>query len=123
MMAGKITELAAKMEEVWELIEKYIPEQYQPNMWKGPFEKTGELCQCWNMAVFKATDAMSAMSNLAELLRAKAGIDEAEHRAARRAEMARKNEQRENPQTVPCCEQGTSGDTEPTGLVDIPSPS
>lgn len=111
MMANKITDLAEKMEELFSLIEKYIPEQYE--MWEGPLEKAGELCQCWNMAVFKVTDAMSATSSLAEMLRAKAGIDEAEHRAARRAERAKTTEQRENPQAVPCCGQGTSG--EPMG--------
>ena len=125
MMANKITELEAKMDEVWELITEYIPEQYE--MHEGPLEKAGELCQSWKKAEFLATDAMSAMANLAEMLRGKAGINEEEFSAVRRAErlakMAGKNEQREHPQAVACCEQGTSGDTGPRGLVDIPSPS
>ena len=117
MMAKKITDLEAKMEEAWGLLEGYIPKQY--HNFEGPLEKTGELCQCWNRAVFKATDAMSAIKDLAELLRAKAGIDEADLRAARRAEIARITEQRESGQAVSCCEQGTNGDTEPMGAVDI----
>lgn len=114
MMAKKITDLADKAEELYSLIEEYIPKQYE--MHEGPLEETDELCQCWNKAVFMLTDAMGATSILAEMLRAKAGINEAEHRAARRAERARKN-----PQAVPCCERGTNGDTEPVGAVDIPN--
>ena len=118
MMAKKITDLEARTEEVWGLIEQYIPKQYE--MHEGPLEETDELCQCWNRAVFAATDAMTAMANLAEMLRAKAGIDEAEHRAARRAETAKIIEQRESGQAVACCNRGTNGDTEPMGAVDIP---
>ena len=117
MMANKITELEAKTEEVWELIEKYIPKQYE--MHEGPLEEADELCQCWNKAVFKATDAMTAMANLAEMLRAKAGIPEPESRVACLAEIARITEQRESAQAVSCCGQGTNGDSEPIGLVDI----
>ena len=123
MMAKKITDLADKAEELYSLISELIPRQYE--MWEGPLEKASELCQCWNKGVFMLTDAMCATANLAEMLRGKAGINEEEFSAARRAErlakMAGKNEQREHPQTVPCCEQGTSG--EPIGLADIPSPS
>ena len=117
-MANKITELEAKAEEVWELIEKYIPKQYE--MHEGPLEEAGELCQYWNKAVFMATDAMYAMGVLAAMLRAKAGIsDPADFE--RYPKIAKMREQGENPQAVPCCEQGTNG--EPIGLADIPSPS
>ena len=125
MMAKKITDLADKSEELYSLISELIPEQYE--MCEGPLEKASELCQYWNKAVFKHTDAMCATANLAEMLRGKAGINEEEFSAARRAErlakMAGKNEQREHPQIVACCVQGTSDDTEPTGLVDITKPS
>ena len=118
MMANKITDLADKAEEVFNLITEYIPEQYE--MHEGPLEKAGELCQSWKKAEFLATDAMSAMGVLAAMLRAKAGIsDPADFE--RYPKIAKMREQGENPQAVPCCEQGTNG--EPIGLADIPSPS
>ena len=118
MMAKKITELEAKAEEVCGLIEEYIPRQYE--MHEGPLEETDPLCQSWNLAVFAATDAMNRMSDLAILLRAKAGIPESEPSEACLAAIAKTTEQRKNPQAVACCEQGTNGDTESMGAVDIP---
>ena len=118
MMAKKITELEARTEEVCGLIEEYIPRQYE--MHEGPLEETDPLCQGWNRAMFAAEDAMNRMSDLAILLRAKAGIPEPEPSAAFLAEMTKRSEQNENAQAVTCCEQGTNGDTEPMGAVDIP---
>ncbi|MCH8881004.1 MAG: hypothetical protein IID34_14135 [Planctomycetes bacterium] len=100
MMAKKIADLEAKMEEVWKLLEGYLPEQYE--MHEGPLEKASELCQGWNYAMFGIIDATCRVGELAKMLRAKAGINEEDFRAAYRAErlakMAGKNEQRENPQ-------------------------
>jgi len=113
MMANKIAELEAKTEEVFNLMEDYIPEQYK--MHEGPLEETDELCQCWNRAWFGAADAMSSMYSLAIVLRAKAGIPEPERSAALLAEIARITEQRESAQAVACCERGTNGDSKPMG--------
>ena len=115
-MAKKITELNAKMLEVWSLIEKYIPEQYE--RFELPLEETDELCQSWNRAVWAATDAMREMGALATMLRFKAGIpDPADFE--RYPEIAKMRWQEESAQAVPCFEQGTNGETEPIGPVDI----
>ncbi|MCH8853350.1 MAG: hypothetical protein IID41_11975 [Planctomycetes bacterium] len=120
MMANKITELEAKTEEVFNLITEYIPKQYE--MYEGRLEKASELCQYWKKAEFMVTDAMYAMGVLAATLRAKAGIsDPADFE--RYPKIAKMREQGEGTQTVPCCEQGTNGDTEPMGAVDITKPS
>ena len=113
MMAKRITELEAKVEEVWVLLEDYMPEQYADLSVESP------LCDAWNAANFAITDASYRMAELATMLRAKAGIPESESEMALRAEIAKMRGQGENAQAVPCCEQGTNGDTEPKGAVDI----
>ena len=92
MMANRITDLEAKTEEVFSLIDEYIPEQYQ--MGDGPL-KDDPPCIAWNKALFTAADAMTSMRELAMLLRAKAGIPESESRQKLLKYLAKSNESQE----------------------------
>ena len=113
MMAKKIAGLDAKLDEVWGLLLDYMPKQYAVGSVESP------LCDAWNAAEGAITDASNHMGYLATMLRAKAGIPESESEMALRAEIAKMRGQGESAQAVPCCEQGTNGDTEPKGAVDI----
>lgn len=124
VMAKNITELAEKAEEVFNLILEYIPKQYE--MREGPFRRADLLCQLWKEAEWKITDAMYATSTLAKILRDKAGIPESEAEIALRAELAEirgkgRSALREIVQAASSDEQGTNGDTELMGSIDIPS--
>ena len=93
-------------------------------MHEGPFRRADLLCQVWNEAQWKVTDAMYATAVLAKVLRDKAGIPESEVEIALRAELAEirgqgRNALRKIVQAASSCEQGTNGKTEPTGPVHI----
>ncbi|MCH8852606.1 MAG: hypothetical protein IID41_08105 [Planctomycetes bacterium] len=113
VMAKRITELDEKLEELWGLLDDYMPKQYADRSAEGP------LCDAWGAAENAITDASHRMGDLATMLRAKAGIPESERSVALSAEIAKMREQGESAQADACCEQGTSGNTEPMGAVDI----
>ena len=104
--ARKITELEAKAEEVFNLISDYIPERYEG--FEGPFEEADPLCQCWNKALWTATDAIREMGALAAMLRAKAGVSDPID-FERYPKIAKIRGQGESTQAVACCEKGTTG--------------